>query len=1615
MNPIPGRGLRMFELPESLVERLKRRQAALVTGLGCGELAGAPGWAALVEWLAARVPNDSDRTAALKLAQVGRIGDAVALVRAALGPKALPDAIREAYPDGTLVPDAIEVAAGLPWRAVVTTGFDDMWERALASEKGDGRPPHVLVGTDAAGAPRRNGQGALLMHLFGRAGLPDSLCLGPGDAHDRLTPSGGLVWLEELRRRRSLVLIGFRASDPDLDWLTSWMSVVPSTDAPHFLFLDVSREADPEGEARLVALRTGLNVIPCQGGTAEAVEILAELSANIGADVASFDADVDIEEWLSRWARDPGDPEPREVLARAATALRFEQEWERLIELLLGRFDLQEDREEQLATLREAAMIYRGPLAAPGRALTTGLAALRLMPLDDELWDQLRSDAAAAGAWDDLYSDGAEAAQTFGTTPKGARIWREIARIARDQLNRPEAAVVAYLDALSGEPGHAQTRDELLDLLRRLERWTDLVSALRAGAAETKDPVRASKFLLEAADILEERVGDPGGAISAFEALLAIDADSEPAWSALERLYQAQSRWSDLVALLDSRARRVPPADAAPLRRRRAEILADNLGETDAAAAELEALIAADPGDRAALGLLDQIYEKAERHDDHLVVLQRLVHTASETAERLGLLRRLAMLWESRPGGLDTTADALEHILRLEARDPDAFAALTRVYRQARRPIALADVLTRQIDLTEDVEARIPLQLALAETYEQELMDPAKAYDAYAAAEKGGDRREETFEALVRLGERLERWDVCADALQKWADVSTDTEMQAELLLQAGLLLVNQLHDDSRAELQLTRILTIAPAHTGALIALGGICRSRGDFEPAAKMLLDAAEHLVAPTEKAELLTDVATIYQDQLGNEDRAVELYARALGAEPELVRAGERLADITFRRKQWAEAEPILDMLARKLDAGDAAKIATVQLRRAIVSRQLGKPDRALEYFAEAHRLAAESLPVLSGYADFRFQRSEWTEARDLYASILNLHQAALSAPELLNVTMRLGRCEAELGQVQAAIEWYQKAQALDPAHRPAIEALCALHTSQGDWTALIRAKRALKAIAVPEEQAPLLEEIGDLYSERLHEVLQAVAAFQAALGVEPARRSTLHKLLDVYTKDKDWRPAAETLVRLAEIEADPGVRAKSLYAAGLIKRDELGHFAEAADLLERALDQAPDMIQAFDALEKVHRSQSAWPELARSYRRMIKRLPAEGQDELRTRLWSQLGELAVRRLRNLEVAVAAYEVAVSLDPADIGHQEQLANLYVQSGPSARDKAIAAHQHLIARNPNRLASYRTLARLYSESGDFDKHWCVAATLSFLGKADANLEATYQRHRSPELRLAKRRFNEEIWQRITHPDEDRMLDALFVLAGAYLAAPAARTHLAVGLRRKRRVDLATDVHVPVRALVKIAETMDLATPDVFLMEGEGEETTILNLQEKGILTPALVLGRSTLRRRDDFELVFDLSKRMAFMRPERFLRCALPTAAVLDVALRVVLALGGCPVGPDAEKGEVARLTELLRRTVSPQAIEQLTFVAPKFVAARGDKIDFDKWIVATDLSAARAALVMTGDLWAAARVIASEPASQTPLAVKERMKDLIAFSVSEEYFICRRLLGLDVHYAV
>jgi tetratricopeptide (TPR) repeat protein len=1607
----------MVEIPPSLLERLKARQTILVAGVRASELAGAPGWDELGKRLVDWLDDDTRKGEVAGVLAAGRRGAAFAYLGERVPREALVEVLKDAYPVASSAPEAVAAAARIPWRGVITTGFDGLWRQAPDSEL------RLTAETAAAlDAPA----GRFLLELCGSTDAPEGLALGAAAQRERVLSRAAAASVRALAGRRSFVLVGFEPGDPDLALLAQLLAGASGT--PHFLFARATGL-----EAELLGAELGLTVVPCgQGreGTEAALRALAGAWESVAGEARP--ADDDVAAWLEIWRREPGDDEPRAALARAEGTLREARRWDELVELLLGRVEL-EERAAQVATLREVARLYDVELAAPDRGFAALEAALRLEPASVELRADVERAAAKAGkteTWGELAAAYGELASDASDGAAAASLRLAQARVHAEELNELPSAIAAYEAALAADGENVAASRALVDLLAREERFPALALALERAAALETDAGRAAELRLQLADLQASRLNDAPGARASYERVLADDAKTpnpaaaREALDSLEKLARRDERWADLAGVLEDKARRAGDATtAARLRRERADVLAQKLGDADSSIRELEAVLAADPDNRAALRAVEKLYEKQGRDEDYLRTIERLADLAESDAERLLLLRRLAAEWEERkdaPGGpgvaLERAADALEQILQLSPDDPDAFRALARVYEQARRHLALAEAVERRRKVTADRAESRALAATLGRLYAEELNDPARAASAYADAEAAGDESDATLGALARLHEAAGRWGEAAAALEKLARTSAVTATRTDALVRAAALALAHGDDRATAEARYVRALEIDPENLAALGALGGLYRRQGDLLRAAKHMREAEARTVNRIDKARLLFELGALYQDELHDAAQATELLGRVLEVDPEHVPAAERLVTLLERAERWALLEPVLEMLARKADrAGERAPAAALlhaQLGEA--ARHVGNLDKAVRAYETAHELAPRSFAITRGFGALREQRKEWSQAAALYAVAAEQADDLVPA-ERVDLFARLGRANAETGTLAAALGWYEKALALEPKHQAATEAVAKLHAAGGDFAALVADKRALLALATDDEaRARLAEEIGDLYAEKISDDDAAITAYQEVLAIAPGRRQTLHKALELYTKGKRWAEVAETLGKLAEVETATAVRAKYFYAAGVIRRDELDDPAGAVSLFNRALDDAPDLTKAFDALERILSEVGAWKELARNYRRMIKRLPAEGLSDLRLRLWSGLGEVSLTQLEDLEMAATALEVAATMDADNVQRREQLADVYVVAGPSHAEKAIAEHQWLIAKNPDRLASYQALAKLYGDAHAYDKVWCVASTLVFLRKAEPELQAFHDTHRPRELRAAKRPFNDDVWLKVVHADEDRYIDAIFILLGQFIASAAAQQHQTVGLRRKDRVDVGGDQRVPTRALRYVAQTLDLPTPDLFFRETEPQSLVLVNLQEKGVLTPALVIGKGIEQRASEVELVFEMAKRMAFLRPERFVRAAVPSVPALDIALRAALALGGSPLLGGAV-GDVERLAGDLRRVVSKPVVDQLAVVGKHFMAAKGAAVDVavdvQSWMGAVDLTSARVGFSLTGDLAAAARVISTEPTAFSPVAPRQRLKDLLAFSVSEEYFAVRKFLGLEV----
>jgi len=202
--------------------------------------------------------------------------------------------------------------------------------------------------------------------------------------------------------------------------------------------------------------------------------------------------------------------------------------------------------------------------------------------------------------------------------------------------------------------------------------------------------------------------------------------------------------------------------------------------------------------------------------------------------------------------------------------------------------------------------------------------------------------------------------------------------------------------------------------------------------------------------------------------------------------------------------------------------------------------------------------------------------------------------------------------------------------------------------------------------------------------------------------------------------------------------------------------------------------------------------------------------------------------------------------------------------------------------------------------------------------------------------------------------------------------------------------------------------------------MQEQGDGLRVANTvglgSERQRLVPSLLVGAQVIGKEDERELAFEVGKRMAYLRPERFIALALGTLPKLETAFTgAVLASGarikshdGAVFNPDND--EAKKLAVSLQKQVPGPLLEQVGELSHKLAGRLGNGL-VTNWRAATDLTANRVGFIVANDFEVAAKGIATEGASLSTMSVKERLRDLLAYAVSEQYFQVRRHLGLHI----
>jgi tetratricopeptide (TPR) repeat protein len=1079
------------------------------------------------------------------------------------------------------------------------------------------------------------------------------------------------------------------------------------------------------------------------------------------------------------------------------------------------------------------------------------------------------------------------------------------------------------------------------------------------------------------------RLRAPDRALEAFDVSLALGGGDDILALRADALEEL-GRWSELSGALEELAERARPDEIGRVLMRLCDVCERGLGDAHLAEEVCRRALQAAPHNTAALARLERLIRARNDLQALLQLVEDRIALTPDEQQQAPLIRQAAELCEQ----LARPAEAAAHYEELRARSPGELVilrALERLYGEMGRLRQQISVLEELVGLVESKREHAALHHKLATAW-TELGEPARAI-ASLEWQMAYDPAGPAFSSLCVLYRAEGRFGALADAYARHLRVA-DARCRRTLRIELATIYERHLNDIAQAIACWQQILDDDDRDGEALEAMSRLYEVIEDFASAAAMAERSAT-LAGDSNARALRLAQAAAFTARVDETSRAHRLFERAHAADPSCLPARLALTASYRRRGELARADQLIAAALAGADGGNPALVGeTAALReaegdlesalalwRALLNRRPDDVNARRRASALALRLGLhdEALQLAGPLADegtVEERVERWllvARAAHGGGKLKRAGDAIARAAELMPESFEVGRVRAE--------------QLLDD--RRVIEA-----------SAIIAELEARRDRLVLADRAALAYLAGDCAHAR-GDGDKALAAYFEAVAIDPGHRAALRKGLDLAVELSRWDDSLTILEMLIAMETDLRIRARYRHLAGHVCDENLGDSERALVYYRAALNDDPDHPRAAERIEAVLRQRGDFMALAEHGARLLERLGGQGDPLKRARLWSLMADAAAG-LHDREGMIAALEVVTRLDPNERESRRRLASLYLQAGPQAVEKAIAAQHELLRVDSGNVQAYRALAALYDRGG----HLARAEACTRAAQLISSRERVSGKGWAPAPDLATRPLTAADWALLRHPDEDRFISTLAALVAPLLTATAA-----VPLERARR---GPGVPVPrndmrpfVQAANHAARILGLPLPELFTAEEQSAPLRVVWGSVKQAVHPLVIVGRPLLGdARRMIDLLPAVALDLAQLKPERHLRVLVHDPNVLAVIMRAVIALAY-----DEEPEPDARVTALaFKRWLQPVVLDQLNIVGRRL---REDGRDLlrrgAQWLRAADLTAARAALVLTGDLERTMAAVEARAADES--AARAALPELVRASISDEIWTVRQ----------
>jgi tetratricopeptide (TPR) repeat protein len=1281
---------------------------------------------------------------------------------------------------------------------------------------------------------------------------------------------------------------------------------------------------------------------------------------------------------------------------------------EELVEMLLNRSETSESHTERARALNEIGHLYARDLDDKEQAAFAFAKALGQETKNDSYAIDLER---TAGSDMKLWAEALQELSQVSTHP-GMPAEAKIALFTRlghwysEKIARPDLGVPCFQAVLSVDPSNDGALEGLANVYRRAQQWQELGQILVSRADRAPTPAQARDMRAEAADILETKLNEAAHARDLFEQIFAEDPGHQKATDALARIYQKAEDHEGFAKILEKRADALRGEAKVEAICKLAELYEDQLNNLPEATRRYEAALELDPLALTALRGLDRIYNRTGRYKELLHNLERQISISATPRQKIKLYERIAGIHDEEFLDHAKAAEALEAILHIDGAHEGALSALVRHYRATDRWEDVVGLYEKHLRIVTEDKRRIELLLSMGRVLMDQVGSPDRARHAYEKVLEIDPNHPGTLEALAHV--RAATGDAMAalSAIESLAVKAATAESKADLWLRAAKILEEAGDKDGAIE-RYKKALDAQPSNAVATSQLRAAYLGRGDATSAVELISRTIDLTEGNLAKARLYGEMAQLLREKIRDNDRAKEAATKAVDLDPTSMLGLLITGDIAFEASRFIEAAKSYESIANRVDALPKEQGIELLIRYVDSLSKSGGTEKALGSVKTLLALAPDNPDAISRAAKVNLDAGKGKEAAALYEDLVGRFGDRLGIDDKGEVMLRFGEARLKAGDPDGAIGPLNEAADYAPESAVPINLLCKVYEAKKDFEEVVRLKTRRLDVVSGEDRSTLLLEIGDVLANQLSDRTRAAKSYVAALDERPDDRKILTKLMQLYSEEKDWGKLIEVVMKLASKVEDKKQKAKYLHTAAIVSARQVGDLDKAAQLYDQVLELDPTLDKALGEAIDIHADKGDHEGVERLLKVELERANEKGDNAKMLATFEKLGALYKDKLGWMSEAIDAYEAAQTVDPDNEERSELLAQLYASDPAQYLDKAVAAQVPILRRNPYKPEAYKLLRKLYTEAKRADCAFCLCQALFTMNLAEPDEERFFRRMRSETAAAAQDRLSDDDWSvNLIHRDADPLLTAIFAAIQPAVLKKNGQALEALGYQQAYALDLARHPYPMSQTIYYASGVMGMEAPITFQNPNDGSGVSFLHAY-----TPGIVLGAAALATEIPQQAAaFIAARHLTYYRPGLYLRHLVPTGTGLRAWLFAAIKLitPAFPIAKELE-GQVKENLAVIEPTIVGPARDQLASAVTKLL--QSGAIDLKKWVAAIDLSADRAGFIIANDLELSNEMIKAADEASSAVPQKERLKELMLYAVSEEYFALRQKLGINI----